>query len=137
MTKFVALIAAGVLSASALVAGQALADNPNSAFNQVVKQTSGASQASDTLGYGYHAGYISKAAGQNSVSIRSVDELSDAAKASFLDGASQDPAAVQALQAKIAQDANLVRGLQDRHVNVADVIGTSRAFDGSTTYIVR
>lgn len=137
MNKFAAFAAAGLLSASALVAGQALAeDNPTSAFANVPLYGSSAS-SSDTVGYGYSAGFVSRAARQDNVHVTRVDELSDASKAIFLDKADADPASLQALHAQIAQNSNVVRGLKDRNVNVSDVIGTERAADGSVTYIVR
>jgi hypothetical protein len=140
MNKFVAYAAAGVLSVSALIAGQAAAqENENSAFAQMVNQNSG-SAPSDTgskVGYGYNAGFLAKASHSTTVSIRYTGELSQAEKASFQDRAKADPSAVKALQAEIAQNADVVRGLQDRNVSVKNVIGAQRAADGSTTYIIR
>ena len=138
MNKFVAFVAAGVLSASALVAGTASAENGNSAFAQMVANNStSAPAASDTVGYGYNAGFITKAAHQSNVKVIYVGELSQADKASFLDRAKANPASVQALRSEIAQNADLVRGLQVRNLKVSDVIGASHALDGSTTYIIR
>ncbi len=139
MNKFVAFAAAGVLSVSAMIAGQAAAqENENSAFAQMVNGGSAPAAATGTVGYGYNAGFLSKASSHSSnVSIRYTGELSQAEKASFQDRAKADPSAVKALQAEIAQNADVVRGLQDRNVNVKDVIGSLRAVDGSTTYIVR
>jgi len=138
MNKFVAFAAAGVLSVSALIAGQASAqENENSAFAQMVNGGSAPSSAAGKVGYGYHQGFLTKASGSSAVSIRYTSELSQAEKASFQDRAKADPSAVKALQAEIAQNGDVVRGLQDRNVNVKNVIGAQRAADGSTTYIVR
>ena len=139
MNKFVAFAAAGVLSVSALIAGQAAAqENENSAFAQMVSQNSGSAPAeAGKVGYGYNAGFLAKASHASNVSVRYTSELTQAEKASFQDRAKADPSAVKALQAEIAQNADVVRGLQDRNVNVGNVIGAQRAADGSTTYIVR
>jgi long-subunit fatty acid transport protein len=143
MNKFVAYAAAGVLSVSALIAGQAAAqENENSAFAQMTSAntygtSAAASDAGSKVGYGYNAGFLAKASHSSNVSIRYTSELSQAEKASFQDRAKADPSAVQALQAEIAQNADVVRGLQDRNVSVKNVIGAQRAADGSTTYIIR
>ena len=143
MNKFVAFAAAGVLSVSALIAGQAAADdNENSAFAQMVREntyqtSSPAASNNSAVGYGYNAGFLAKASHSSNVSIRYVSELSKADKASFLDRAKADPSAVKALQAEVAQNADVLRGLQDSNVNLKNVIGSVRAIDGSTTYIVR
>jgi hypothetical protein len=141
MNKFAAFAAAGVLSVSALVAGQAAADNENSAFAQAARENTftltSQAPASDTVGYGYNAGFISKSAHQNAVSVRYLGELSLAEKARFSDRAKADPSAVQALQAQIRQNADAVRGLNERNVSLSNVIGASQALDGTTTYIVR
>ena len=142
MNKFAAFAAVGALAVSALIAGQAAAeDNENSAFAQMVAaNTYGASASasqSGTVGYGYHAGFIAKAAHQSNVSVRNVGELPQAEKASFLDRAKADAGAVQALRAEIAQNGDVVRGLQERNVKLDNVIGSIKAADGSTTYIVR
>ncbi len=143
MNKFVAFAAAGVLSVSALIAGQAAAqENENSAFAQMTRANAygnSAPAASDNtaVGYGYNPGFLAKASHSSNVSIRYVSELSQAEKASFQDRAKADPSAVKALQAEIAQNADVVRGLQDSDVSVKNVIGAQRAADGSTTYIVR
>lgn len=140
MNKFVAFAAAGVLSVSALVSGQAFAqENENSAFAQMVNQNSGSApaEAGSKVGYGYNAGFLTKASHSSNVSVRYTSELSQAEKSSFQDRAKADPSAVKALQAEIAQNADVVRGLQDRNVSVKNVIGAQRAADGSTTYIVR
>ena len=141
MNKFAAFAAAGVLSVSALMSGQAFADNENSAFEQMIRANmygnSAASTQSGTVGYGYNPGFLAKASHSSNVNIRYTNELSKAEKASFQDRAKADPSAVQALQAEIAQNADVVRGLQDRNVSVKNVIGAQRAADGSTTYIIR
>ena len=138
MNKFVAFAAAGVLSVSALIAGQAAAqENENSAFAQMVNGGSAPSSEAGKVGYGYNAGFLAKASHSSNVSVRYSSEFSQAEKASFQDRAKADPSAVKALQAEIAQNADVVRGLQDRNVSVKNVIGAQRAADGSTTYIVR
>ena len=139
MNKFVAFAAAGVLSVSALIAGQAAAqENENSAFAQMVNGGSAPAAATGSVGYGYNAGFLSKASSHSSnVSIRYVSELSQAEKASFQDRAKADPSAVKALQAEVAQNADVVRGLQDSNVSLTNVIGAVHAADGSTVYIVR
>ena len=141
MNKFAAFAAAGVLSVSALVSGQAFADNENSAFAQMTRAnaygTSAPASETGSVGYGYNPGFLAKASHSSNVNIRYTSELSQAEKASFQDRAKADPSAVKTLQAEIAQNADVVRGLQDRNVNVKNVIGAQRAADGSTTYIVR
>ncbi len=139
MNKFAAFAAAGVLSVSALVSGQAFAENENSAFRQMMNANMYGTPASSTgtVGYGYNSGFLAKASHENSVSIRYTAELPRAEKASFLERAKADPSAVEALQAEIAQNADVVRGLQDRNVSVKNVIGAQHAADGSTTYIIR
>ena len=138
MNKFVAFAAAGVLSVSALIAGQASAlENRDTAFPQITQSGSAPSSAAGKVGYGYNAGFLAKASYSSTVNVRYTSELSRAEKATFLDRAKADPSAVQALQAEIAQNADVVRGLQDRNVSVQNVIGAQRAADGSTTYIVR
>ncbi len=141
MNKFAAFAAAGVLSVSALLSGQAFADNENSAFAQMVRantySTSAPASEDGAVGYAYKPGFLAKAAHESNVSIRYTSELPLAEKASFQDRAKNDPSAVQALRSEIAQNADVVRGLQERNVNVQDVIGSLRAADGSMTYIVR
>ncbi|HWU62022.1 MAG TPA: hypothetical protein VN112_08380 [Ensifer sp.] len=140
MNKFVAFAAAGVLSVSALIAGQASAqENENSAFAQMVNQNAQGAPAAHnaSVGYGYNQGFLTKASSSSAVSIRYLGELSQAEKATFQDRAKADTGAVQALRSEIAQNGDVVRGLQDRNVKVQDVIGAVRAADGSTTYIVR
>ncbi|MCD2174612.1 hypothetical protein [Rhizobium sp. C4] len=141
MNKFVAFAAAGVLSVSALIAGQAAAQENDTAFPQMVHSSthapSPAASSNKAVGYGYNQGFLAKASNSGNVSIRYASELSRAEKESFQDRAKADPSAVQALQAEIAQNADVVRGLQDRNVNLKNVIGAQRAADGSTTYIVR
>lgn len=143
MNKFVAFAAAGVLSVSALIAGQASAqENENSAFAQMVRANTygtSAPAASDNsaVGYGYNPGFLAKASRGSDVSIRYLSELSQAEKASFQDRAKLNPASVQAVRSEISSNAGLVRGLNEQNVKVQDVIGASRAADGSVTYIVR
>lgn len=141
MNKFVAFAAAGVLSVSALVSSQALADNENSAFAQMVRAntygTTAPASDNGSVGYAYKPGFLAKAAHSSNVSIRYASELPLAEKASFQDRAKNDSSAVQALRAEIAQNADVVRGLQDRNVSVQNVIGAIHAADGSTTYIIR
>lgn len=137
MNKFVAYAAAGVLSVSALIAGQAVAQENDTAFPQIVNSGSAPSSAAGKVGYGYNAGFLAKASHSSNVNIRYTSELSQAEKATFQDRAKADPSGVTALQAEIAQNADVVRGLQDRNVNVKNVIGAQRAADGSTVYIVR
>lgn len=140
MKKFAAFAAAGVLSVSALVAGQAFADNENSAFAQAARANTftltGSAPAADTVGYGYHAGFLSKAAHQSNVNVLYLGDLSQADKAIFVDRAKAEPASVKALQAQITQNPEVLRGLNERNINVSNVIGVSQAADGSTTYIV-
>jgi len=141
MNKFAAFAAAGVLSVSALISGQAFAENENSAFAQMVRANTYGEQAqssqSGTVGYGYSKGFLAKASHESDVSIRYVSELSRTERQSALDRASADPAAVQALQAGISKDPSVLRGLQERNISLNNVIGAQRAADGSTTYIVR
>lgn len=141
MKNFAAFAAAGVLSVSALVAGQAFADNENSAFAQAARANTFAltasAPASDTVGYGYHAGFISGGAHASNVSVRYLGDLSHADKAIFVDHAKAEPAAVKGLQAQIAQNAAVVRGLNERNISVSSVIGATKNADGSMTYIVR
>ncbi|MCD2176643.1 hypothetical protein [Rhizobium sp. C1] len=142
MNKFVAFAAAGVLSVSALVSGQAFAgNNENSAFAQMVRaNTYGHSaQASDagTVGYGYNPGFLSKASRDSSVTIRYTNELPRAERVSVIDRAKADPATVEALRSDIRQNESVLRGLQARNVNVDSVIGANHAADGSTIYIIR
>ncbi len=141
MNKFAAFAAAGVLSVSALISGQAFAENENSAFAQMTLAnaygTTAPASENGAVGYGYNPGFLARASHSSNVSIRYSAELPRAEKASFLGRAKADPSAVQALQAEIAQNADVVRGLQDRNVSVKNVIGAQRAADGSTTYIIR
>lgn len=137
MNKFVAYAAAGVLSVSALIAGQAAAQENDTAFPQIVNGGSVPSSEAGKVGYGYNAGFLTKASHSSNVSVRYTSELSQAEKSSFQDRAKADPSAVKALQAEIAQNADVVRGLQDRNVSVKNVIGAQSAADGSITYIVR
>lgn len=141
MKKFAAFAAAGVLSVSALVAGQAFAGNENSAFAQAVRANTytltGSAPAADTVGYGYQPGFIAKASHQSAISVRYLNELTKADKARVADRAKADPAAVKALQAQISQNADVVRGLNERNINLSNVIAVSQAADGSSTYIVR
>lgn len=141
MNKFAAFAAAGVLSVSALVSGQAFADNENSAFRQMMQAnmygTSAPASQSGEVGYGYNSGFLAKASHDNSVSIRYVNELPRSERQSFIDRANGNPAAVQALQADISKNPSVLRGLQERNVSVNNVIGANTALDGSTTYIIR
>ena len=141
MNKFAAFAAAGVLSVSALVSGQAFADNENSAFAQMTRAnaygTSAPASETGTVGYGYSKGFLAKASHESDVNVRYVSELPRTERQSALDRASADPSAVQALQAGISKNPSVLRGLQERNINVNNVIGTSSALDGSTTYIVR
>lgn len=141
MNKFAAFAAAGVLSVSALVSGQAFADNENSAFAQMTRAnaygTSAPASEAGTVGYGYNPGFLAKASHESAVNVRYVNELSRSERQSALDRASADPAAVQALQSGISKNASVLRGLQERNINLSNVIGTINALDGSTTYIIR
>jgi molybdopterin converting factor small subunit len=141
MNKFAAFAAAGVLSVSALIAGQASAENENSAFAQMVQENtyghSSSASSSGTVGYGYNAGFIARAAHQSSVNVRYVSELSDAVRQTYLDRAAADPAAVKALQSQISSQGDVLRGLQERNISLGNVIGSISAADGSVTYIVR
>lgn len=142
MNKLVALAAASVLSVSALIAGQASAqENENSAFAEMVRAntygTSAPASETGSVGYGYNPGFLAKASHESDVSVRYVNELSRSERQSALDRASADPAAVEALQASIGKNATVLRGLQERNVNLHNVIGSNTALDGSTTYIVR
>jgi hypothetical protein len=141
MNKFAAFAAAGVLSVSALVSGQAFADNENSAFAQMTRAnaygTSAPASETGAVGYGYSKGFLAKASHESDVNVRYVSELPRTERQSALDRASADPSAVQALQAGISKNPSVLRGLQERNINVNNVIGTSSALDGSTTYIVR
>ena len=141
MNKFAAFAAAGVLSVSALISGQAFADNENSAFAQMTRAnaygTTAPASETGTVGYGYNPGFLAKASHESAVNVRYVSELSRTERQAALDRASADPAAVQALQAGISKDASVLRGLQERNISLSNVIGTSNALDGSTTYIVR
>ena len=141
MNKFAAFAAAGVLSVSALISGQAFADNENSAFAQMTRAnaygTTAPASETGTVGYGYNPGFLAKASHESAVNVRYVSELSRTERQAALDRASADPAAVQALQAGISKDPSVLRGLQERNISLNNVIGTSNALDGSTTYIVR
>ncbi|MCD2174613.1 hypothetical protein [Rhizobium sp. C4] len=141
MNKFTAFAAAGILSFSALIAGQAAAQENDTAFPQMIhpntQASSPAASSNKAVGYGYNQGFLAKASNSGNVSVRYTNELSQAEKSSFQDRAKADPSAVKALQAEIAQNADVVRGLQDRNVSLKNVIGAQRATDGSTTYIVR
>ena len=141
MNKFAAFAAAGVLSVSALISGQAFADNENSAFAQMTRAnaygTTAPASETGTVGYGYNPGFLANASHESAVNVRYVSELSRTERQAALDRASADPAAVQALQAGISKDPSVLRGLQERNISLNNVIGTSNALDGSTTYIVR
>lgn len=141
MNKFAAFAASGVLSVSALISGQAFADNENSAFAQMTRAnaygTSAPVSETGTVGYGYNPGFLAKASHESDVNVRYLNELSRSERQSALDRASADPASVQALQAGISKNASVLRGLQERNINVSNVIGTINALDGSTTYIIR
>lgn len=141
MNKFAAFVAAGVLSVSALVSGQAFADSEDSAFPQMTHAnaygtTAPASEAG-TVGYGYNPGFLAKASHESAVNVRYVNELSRSERQAALDRASADPAAVQALRAGISKNPSVLHGLQERNISLNNVIGSSSALDGSTTYIVR
>ena len=141
MNKFAAFAAAGVLSVSALISGQAFADNENSAFAQMTRAnaygTTAPASETGSVGYGYNPGFLAKASHESAVNVRYVSELSRTERQAALDRASADPGAVQALQAGISKDPSVLRGLQERNISLSNVIGTSNALDGSTTYIVR
>lgn len=141
MNKFAAFAAAGVLSVSALISGQAFAENENSAFAQMTRaNTYGATAPASengTVGYGYNPGFVARASRESSVSVRYVSELPRSQRQAALDRASADPAAVQSLQAEISRNASVLRGLQERNISLHNVIGATNALDGSTTYIVR
>ncbi|MCD2174614.1 hypothetical protein [Rhizobium sp. C4] len=142
MNKFAAFAAAGVLTVSALVSGQAFAqENGNSAFEQMVHAnmygTTAAASDGRAVGYGYNPGFLAKASHESNVSVRYVSELSRSERQSYDDRASADPAAVQALQAAISKNPSVLRGLQERNISLHNVIGSISALDGSTTYIIR
>ncbi len=139
MNKFAAFAAAGVLSVSALISGQAFAENENSAFRQMMNANMYGTPASDhgTVGYGYNSGFLAKASHENTVSIRYLNELPRSERQSVITRASLDPEAIQALHAQISKSPELLRGLQEQNVNLNNVIGANSALDGSTTYIVR
>jgi hypothetical protein len=137
MNNFYKVIAAGILTVSAL-GGTAFADNENSGFAQMVRaHTYGeqATQQSGNFGYGYQSGFLTKADRNDGINVRSVSELPLAEASMVKSAAVAEPGRVQALQAGI--DANVAKGLQARNISVNDVIGVSKALDGSTTYIVR
>lgn len=141
MNKFAAFAAAGVLSVSALISGQAFADNENSAFAQMTNAntygTTAPASTAGAVGYGYNPGFLAKASHESAVSVRYVNELSRTERQAALDRAAADPAAVQALQAGISKDTSVLRGLHERNISLSNVIGASTALDGSVTYIIR
>jgi len=141
MNKFAAFAAAGVLSVSALISGQAFAENENSAFAQMTRAntygTTAPASENSAVGYGYNPGFLAKASHESAINFRYVSELSKPDRQAALDRASADPAAVQALQAGISKDTSVLRGLQERNISLSNVIGSRSALDGSVTYIVR
>ncbi len=141
MNKFAAFAAAGVLSVSALISGQAFAENENSAFAQMTRAntygTTAPASENSAVGYGYNPGFLAKASHESAINVRYVSELSKPDRQAALDRASADPAAVQALQAGISKDTSVLRGLQERNISLSNVIGSRTALDGSVTYIVR
>jgi hypothetical protein len=141
MNKFAAFAAAGVLSVSALISGQAFAENENSAFAQMTRANTYGTMApaseNSAVGYGYNPGFLAKASHESAINVRYVSELSKPDRQAALDRASADPAAVQALQAGISKNTSVLRGLQERNISLSNVIGSRTALDGSVTYIVR
>jgi hypothetical protein len=137
MNNFYKVMAAGILTVSAL-GGTAFADNENSAFAQAVNASvygQQATQQSGSFGYGYQPGFLNKASHNDGVHVTYIGDLTKAEASMVKSAATAEPGRVQALQAGI--DANVAKGLQARNISVNDVIGVSKALDGSTTYIVR
>jgi hypothetical protein len=137
MNNFYKVMAAGILTVSAL-GGTAFAENENSAFAQAATASvygQQAAQQSGSFGYGYQAGFLNKASHNDGVKVSYIGDLTKAEAEMVKSSAAAEPGRVQALQAGI--DANVAKGLQARNISVSDVIGVSKALDGSTTYIVR
>jgi hypothetical protein len=135
MTKFTTIIAASALSAAALIAGQASADNENSGFADLARQHS---TMTDQTMTGHHASYANMGMRSNDmVSVRYINELSKHEGASVLERAEANPAGVVALQAKIRSDRSALHSLEARNVQINNVIDAISAANGDVIYIVR
>jgi hypothetical protein len=145
MKKFNAFAAAGLLAATALVAGQAAAENGNSAFAQatgqadytqapMVQHPGGSMDAPSTYGYGYEAGVMTHFAKPDGVKVYRLGELSKAERAEFRNAT---PGHARAIQADIRADHSLRNALVAQNVQISSVVGEIHAADGSTAYVVR
>lgn len=92
--------------------------------------------SADGYGYGYKAGFVSKAVANDGVTIRRANELSRAHKSEAQNASANDPR-VQALQSEIRQDASLVKAFDARGINIDNVVGSYTPLSGNTVYIVR
>lgn len=149
MKKLHTFAAAGILAATALVAGQAAAENGNSAFAQATHQAefnqaplmrystapnSGADMATgNSYGYGYESGAMTRMS-QPEVTVYHLRDLSKAERVSFRNSS---PSEVRAVQADIRADSSVRSALVSQNVQVSNVIGVIHGADGSTAYVVR
>lgn len=147
MKKLYAFAAAGILATTALVAGQASAENGNSAFAHATHQSefnqaplmqysaapnTGAAMGT-SYGYGYKSGVMTRVS-QPEVTVYHLRDLSKAERVSF---ANSSPSEVRAVQADIHADSSVRSALEAQNVQVSNVIGAIHGADGSTAYVVR
>lgn len=151
MKKLYAFAAAGILATTALVAGQASAENGNSAFAHATHQAEFNqaplrlhSTAPDSVmpdnygtrsyGYGYEPGMMSRMAQPDNVTVYHMRDLSKAERAQFRNPTRSE---VRAIHADISSNRAVRNALMAQNVEISNVVGVIHAADGSTAYVVR